>query len=262
MSMITVWTQGDADDHMPQAMLVDTLSRVQNHPWWHARASLAIALLKNCGVHPPAGILDVGCGWGVNLQALEKEGYHTTGLDISRRILDLIDLPERRLIEADLNQDLPDDFELYPGLLLLDVIEHLDDDKGIIKRLAPLTLPGGILIVSVPARPDLFSDFDGIQGHRRRYMPETLRSTFEDSGYALEHIFWWGAWMVPVLRWTRLMASKNEPTAHKSYADYLRLPVWPGPLVMKALFAWEHNRCLQGKLSTGTSLFAVARRLP
>jgi hypothetical protein len=40
----------------------------------------------------------------------------------------------------------------------------------------------------------------------------------------------------------------------------LRLPPWPVPLVLRALFALEHNRALAGKLKTGTSLFAIARR--
>lgn len=260
--MITVWSQGPADENMPQSMLVNTLACVRQHPWWNARAHLALALLKKFGIHPSTSVIDVGCGWGVNLDALEKQRYQTTGLDISRRILDLIDRPGRRLIEADLNQDPPERRELYSGLLLLDVIEHLDDDRGTIERLAPLAMPGSILIVSVPALPDLFSEFDEIQGHRRRYLPESLCAAFDDTGFKVEEIFWWGAWMIPVLRKMRRNTSTNNPDTHKTYADYLKLPIWPGPLIMRALYAYEHQRCLDGKLRTGTSLFAVSRRLP
>jgi hypothetical protein len=65
----------------------------------------------------------------VNLQCLEKAGYNTAALDISRRILELIDSPGMRLIEADLNQEPPANFNLHDGLLALDVLEHLDDDR-------------------------------------------------------------------------------------------------------------------------------------
>jgi hypothetical protein len=194
---------------------------------------------------------------------LEAARYQATGLDISRQILELIDQPERRLIEADLNQPPPGERELYAGLLLLDVIEHLDDDRGTISRLAPLARPEALLVVSVPALPELFSEFDAIQGHRRRYLPETLRAAFDGTGFAVEEIFWWGSWMIPILR--RMRQKKTGPTASatpktKTYADYLRLPPWPAPLLMRMMYAWEYHRALARGLHTGTSLFAVARR--
>jgi SAM-dependent methyltransferase len=259
--MIEIWSRGPADENMPEAMLVETLTRVRSHPWWSARARLALAVLQAGGVTPPASVLDVGCGWGVNLQALETAGYRAAGLDISRRILELIDQPDRHLVEADLNQPPPAGRELSAGALLLDVIEHLDDDRGTLRRIAPLLQPGGLLAVSVPALPELFSEFDRIQGHRRRYDPETLRAAFDDTGFAVQKIFWWGGWMVPILRRMRQKSSTKEQAAPKTYADYLRLPPWPAPLLMRTCYAWEHGRALHGKLRTGTSLFAVARRI-
>ena len=245
---------------MPQEILVETLGTVRRHPWWNARAKLALAMLGSNGIHAPASIIDVGCGWGMNLEALEKAGYRVTGLDISRRILELIDRTERRLIEADLNQDPPPDFAPHDGLLALDVLEHMDDDRGALRRLAQLVRPGGLAAISVPALPDLFSEFDRIQAHRRRYLPETLRAAFEGTGFRLQHIFWWGAWMVPVLRRMRTGQAPRPASASRTYADYLRLPPWPVPWLMKLAFAWEQGRALKGRLSTGTSLIAVAVR--
>jgi len=259
--MIEKWSQGPADENMPEAMLVETLARVRRHPWWIARARLALAVLQAQEISPPATVFDIGCGWGVNLQTLEKAGYHAVGIDISRQILEAIDRPDRRLIQADLNQPVPVGRQRCSGAFLLDVIEHLDDDRGAIQRIAPLVESGGTLIVSVPALPGLFSEFDSIQGHRRRYLPETLRVAFADSGFAVRKIFWWGGWMVPVLRRMRQKATTGKQAAPKTYADYLRLPPWPLPLVMRGLYAWEHHRALRESLSTGTSLFAVAKRV-
>ena len=124
-------------------------------------------------------------------------------------------------------------------------------------------MPGGYVIVSVPARPELFSEFDTIQGHRRRYLPTNLASAFQVANLELVQIFWWGAWMVPLLRrWrVRSRALPGETTA-QTYRHYLQLPPWPVPLAMDVAYAIEQPRALAGKLHNGTSLFAVARRLP
>lgn len=256
--MIRTWSQGHADDNMPESLLVDLETTVRRHPWWKARARLAVAVLQRYAVAPPALILDAGCGWGTNLTALETAGYQVRGLDISRRMLERLDRPDRTLIEADLTQPLPPEVERASGLLALDVIEHIDDDGAVVRRLGELVRPGGLVIVSVPALPELLSRFDEVQGHRRRYVPETLTAAFTGSGLAVEKVFWWGAWMVPVLRRMRKSGSPDE--SRKTYADYLRLPPWPVPWLMGAAYAWEHERALAGKLKTGTSLFAVARR--
>jgi len=255
--MITVWSRGVADDNMPEQMLVDTLEKVRRHPWWFARAKLALATFSRFGVLPAAKIMDVGCGWGINIEMFETAGYTVSGLDISRQILERIDRPHRRLFEADLNQMMPPDACLNDGLMALDVLEHLDDDEGATRRMAQLLRPGGVAVISVPALPDLFSDFDRIQGHRRRYVPERLRAAFAKKDWDVQEIFWWGAWMVPVLRRMR----QGSGNSSKTYGDYLKLPPWPVPSLMKIAYAWEHSRAVNGKLQTGTSLFAVARRV-
>ena len=46
----------------------------------------------------------------------------------------------------------------------------------------------------------------------------------------------------------------------RAFAEYLRLPTWPAPLIMSLAFAWEEGRALKGRQRIGTSLFAVATR--
>jgi 2-polyprenyl-3-methyl-5-hydroxy-6-metoxy-1,4-benzoquinol methylase len=258
--MISTWSKGSADANMPQAMLTETLDKVRRHPWWHARAKLALAVLSQHTIRPPAQIMDVGCGWGINIKALEEAGYAVSGLDISRQILECIDEPPRRLFEADLNQALPPDVGVNDAVLALDVIEHLDDDQNATRQFARLLRPGGIAVVSVPARPDLFSEFDQIQGHRRRYVPETLLAAFRDSTLEVKRIFWWGQWMVPLLTRRKKTPRSNGSVAAKTYSDYLSLPPWPTPWLMSLIYRLEQPWALRGKLRTGTSLFVVACR--
>jgi SAM-dependent methyltransferase len=259
--VIVRWSDGIADDNMAEDILVELGEQIHRHPWWRARTRLTLDLLERLGVNPPSRILDAGCGWGTTLEGLEQKGYRAVGADISRRALRKLDRPGRELVELDLTQPLPASVEHFDVVLALDVIEHLDDDRAAVARLGELAHPGGVVVVSVPALPDLFTEFDAIQGHRRRYLPEGLRSAFDGTGLNVEQIFWWGSWMVPLLgRSRRKPSSKPGEASVPVYGRYLRLPPWPAPLVFRAAFALEKNRALEGKLRIGTSLFAVARR--
>ncbi|WP_165064775.1 class I SAM-dependent methyltransferase [Paludisphaera rhizosphaerae] len=248
---------------MSEEILMRTGDAVRRHPWWTARARLTLALLKRYGIRPPNRVLDAGCGWGVTLESLETAGYEAIGLDVSPQILGRLDTPGRRLVEADLTQAWPETSapETFDAVLALDVIEHLDDDRAAVATLSGLVKAGGLLVVSVPAQPSLFSEFDSVQGHRRRYLPEGLRSAFDASGLSIESIFWWGSWMTPILRRRlgRRDAGPGEDPA-EVYLRYLRLPPWPGSLLLSAVYTMEQPLALRGWLPTGTSLFAVARR--
>jgi SAM-dependent methyltransferase len=259
--MIECWSRGDADEHMPEEILVDLAEIIRRHPWWRARAALTLALLRDLGLQPPARILDVGCGWGVTLGMLEGRGYRAIGMDVSRRTLEALDRPGRTLIEADLTRPMEPDVATYDAVLALDVIEHLDDDDAAVRRLAGVTRPGGSVVVSVPALPGMYGEFDRIQGHRRRYIPDSLRAAFAGSGLAVERVFWWGRWLVPALRRQRAR-QRMQPgeSASEAYRRYLGLPPWPLGAMARLAFAMEQRRAIRGQLSIGTSLFAVARR--
>lgn len=262
--MIVTWSEGIADENMAEDILIEQAGLIRSHPWWRARARLTLELLDRSGVRPPARVLDVGCGWGTTLEVLERRGFQAVGTDISRRGLEMLDResPGRILIEADLTQPLPGTLEPFATVLALDVVEHLDDDRSAVARLGELADSGALVVVSVPALPEMYSEFDRIQGHRRRYTPDSLREAFEGSGLELEQVFYWGSWLVPALRRQRRKPLRGEPgeSASRTYGRYLRLPPWPLPMVLDALFAAEQTKALAGKLKTGTSLFAVARR--
>src|SRR6516225_4050840 len=257
--MIITWSQGAPEENMDEEILVQLSDIVARHPWWAARADIVLALLDELGMRPPARILEAGCGWGTNLEALEAAGYQVTGLDISRRALDRLDRPHRQLIEADLSQGFPGSLPAYDCVLALDVIEHIDDDRQAIRELRRLSNPGGRLIVSVPALPELYSEFDEVQGHRRRYTAESLRTCLEEAGLVVDDILWWGQWMVRPLR-ARKSRKRSRPgdTSADVYRRYLALPPWPGDWAMRAMFRIDRRRTLRRQNAIGTSLIAVA----
>ena len=137
--MIHRWSEGLAGHNMAEDILVELGVLVDRHPWWRARARLAIRLLGSLGISPPASVLDVGCGWGTTLEALERASYRATGADISRRALERLDRPGRELVEFDLVQPLPPpELGRHDAVLALDVIEHLDDDRAAVRQLGEL----------------------------------------------------------------------------------------------------------------------------
>ena len=261
--MITTWSQGAPEENMDEEILVQLSDIVARHPWWAARTDIVLALLETLKIRPPANILEAGCGWGTNLEVLEAAGFRVTGLDISRRALDRLDRPDRQLIEADLSQGLPAALPAYDCVLALDVIEHIDDDSQAMRELRRLSTTEGRLIVSVPALPELYSEFDEVQGHRRRYTAQSLRRCLEEAGLEVLDLLWWGQWMVRPLRARKSgKRSRAGDTSVDVYRRYLSLPPWPVPWVMRAMFHIDRRRTLRHRNATGTSLIAVAAQPP
>ena len=64
----------------------------------------------------------------------------------------------------------------FDCVLYVDVLEHIQDDRGQIDDAAQLVRPGGHIVILSPAHQWLFSPFDKSIGHVRRYNKQTLRS--------------------------------------------------------------------------------------
>lgn len=66
--------------------------------------------------------------------------------------------------------------ERYDAILYIDVLEHIEDDRGELHRAAAHLKPGGHIIVLSPAHQFLFTPFDRAIGHFRRYSRSSLRA--------------------------------------------------------------------------------------
>jgi SAM-dependent methyltransferase len=63
----------------------------------------------------------------------------------------------------------------------VNVLEHIEDDQAMIDQLTALLKPGGRLKIFVPARNELFSQFDRSVSHFRRYNRRTLLKLFKNN---------------------------------------------------------------------------------
>lgn len=79
----------------------------------------------------------------------------------------------------------------------LNVIEHIEDHVGAVASMASLLIPGGRVLILVPAMPSIYGKMDEALGHFRRYDPTSLRSLLADAGLTVEHISWFNRAGVP-----------------------------------------------------------------
>lgn len=68
----------------------------------------------------------------------------------------------------------------------LNVLEHIEDDRGALKRMASILPSGGAVALLVPAFPSLMGPIDRNLGHHRRYRRASLSKLARDAGLRVE----------------------------------------------------------------------------
>ncbi|MCP4601537.1 MAG: class I SAM-dependent methyltransferase [Proteobacteria bacterium] len=163
----------------------------RRHPWELARVK---ALEHILGYLEPAGIqsvLDIGCGDGYASSKLFESSDidRLVGVDCNfdnEQIAKLSVMgPHSKAVFVKDLAEVPDDhFDL---LLLLDVIEHVVDDREFLQTVVSERLTDfGHVLITAPAFQMLFSDHDRFLAHYRRYSRKDLRSLV--TGVGLEII--------------------------------------------------------------------------
>ncbi|MGH7592134.1 MAG: class I SAM-dependent methyltransferase [Gemmatimonadales bacterium] len=75
-------------------------------------------------------------------------------------------------------------------VVALNVVEHIDDHVGALRTMRELVLPGGRVIILVPAMPSLYGTLDRELGHFRRYTRDTLSAAYQSAGLRVERLAW------------------------------------------------------------------------
>jgi len=142
-------------------------------------------------------------------------------------------------------------------VLLMDVIEHVDDDVGLLREYVQKSRPDARFLISVPAFQWLWSAHDVFLGHRRRYTLAQLEHTVATAG--LEVIagnYFFGA-IFPLAVAVRMLRRRQARESDTS--SDLRPHSKPVNAALYALCRGElavmkHNRAF------GLSIFCLARR--
>jgi SAM-dependent methyltransferase len=155
----------------------------RRHPWEVARArffsqTLTETLTEAGSGQQPRAVLDVGAGDGyLSAEVLARlpVGSEVVCVDEHYTDADLGRLGAGAARGMKFSRTVPE--RRFDIVLLLDVLEHVEDDVGFLRRLVIDNLaPDGVALVSVPAWPSLYTEHDRALRHHRRYTPAACRA--------------------------------------------------------------------------------------
>jgi len=155
------------------------------HYFWHvARHRILYRELRRLtgGTMPPSRVLEIGCGRGIVVRFMRNNGIQYFGTELSPVEVDPDLAP---YIEAGCDCfDLPEHVRAkVECLMLLDVIEHLPEPVAFMRRLREAFSGLRSIVVTVPARAELWSSYDTQYGHFRRYTIETVVAELDGAGF-------------------------------------------------------------------------------
>lgn len=255
-STIEILSQTDAGDFPAHWYEVAD----DEHFWVKARFDFLQREISSVGldINKPAIGLDIGCGHGVVQRQLNaRTGWVVDGCDVNSSALEQNWGHRGRILLYNIHDRNPSLYERYDFLVLFDVIEHIERVSEFLGSAMYHLKPGGFALINVPALSSLFSKYDIVAGHIRRYDRKSLEDHLTSGGLKICSMRYWGLSMMPigiVRKW--YLALKQDPAA------ILEAGFQPPA----RLFAWLQYAALSVELRTllnapiGTSLLAIARK--
>ena len=134
--------------------------------------------------------LDLGCGRGWYAAALADRGFRVIGVDQTNRVSD----PRIEMRIESIRTPLPFADDSFSTILMFDIIEHLEDEAGVMKEIARVCRRGGRMLVSVPNNDDGFLPQYALtylhrvdRTHVREYRIDSIAQHFESFGFRTLH---------------------------------------------------------------------------
>lgn len=185
--------------------------------WFKGKQYLVKSFLRKFRdvLHNDDKVLDIGCGTGMVLETLNRQanGY---GLDYSSHSLFFLKKRGlRNIICSDLTDPIPFKNDSFNAVVCLDLLEHIDDDLSLIKEIKRIVMPGGHILITVPAYKTLWSPHDEALHHRRRYGIAELLNKVKGAGYkTLKASYFNSCLLLPILvlrKVNSLLGDRREP---------------------------------------------------
>jgi SAM-dependent methyltransferase len=210
-----------------------------------------LASLKTTCARPR--ILDVGCGDGLFFDALLEFG-DVEGVEPGAAFINNNGPHRSRIHVGNFTRDLGLQGH-FSTILMLDVLEHLDEPAAALNYASGLLIPGGTLIITVPAFNLLWTRHDDINQHRTRYRKRALSELVRSAGLVVDLERYFFHWLFAAKLITRAVESlgKGEPTG----------PQVPPRWLNKMLYSLSlfENRIFQGiNVPFGSSLMLVGHK--
>lgn len=230
--------------------------------WWHLRKrglvmQILPRLLKQQKKSGKLKILDIGCGTGQLMKELSVVGS-VYGIDVSQQAIQYC--KKRGLshvVKADASERIPYPAKSFTAVVMLDVLEHIKEDAKVLNEINRVLVPGGVLIITVPAYKFFYSYWDKMLHHERRYSKHELKEKVEAAHLTIIRLTFYNSLILMPAMVMRLVKSGHKAAKEKS--DFVSLPPLLNKIVLSA-FSIE-DRVLQGAdVPFGLSLLLIAQK--
>ncbi|HTC73842.1 MAG TPA: class I SAM-dependent methyltransferase [Solirubrobacteraceae bacterium] len=230
----------------------------ERHWWYRGRRTVLDGVIAGLGLPARARVLDAGCGSGRNMIELSDLGT-VTGIELSETSVALARQRDAGEIVAGSVLEMPFPDDSFDLAVSLDVIEHLDDDLTALRELRRTVVPGGALLVTVPAYQWLWSGHDEINHHHRRYTRRSLQRVASQAGWTQVRTTYFNSLLLPVAIVLRVLDRVNRAKTTESSLD-LWIPPAPVNWLLERPLALEAALIGRGgRIPAGLSLLAVFR---
>jgi 2-polyprenyl-3-methyl-5-hydroxy-6-metoxy-1,4-benzoquinol methylase len=235
----------------------DRMAELDATHWWYVARRDILASVIARKICPPAGsrILEIGCGTGHNLAMLQRFGtVEAAELDPEARRL-----AEQRLgrpIHVEALPELADRVDGgYDLIALLDVLEHVEDDRGALAAIHRMLRPGGALLLTVPINKWMWTAHDAAHHHHRRYTKAEIAGLARGAGFRTQLLSPFNSLLFPPIAAVRLL---GKLTGRESADD--AMPSTAVNRLFETIFGLERHLVGRVPLPFGVSLVAVLRR--
>jgi hypothetical protein len=229
---------------------------IERHYWTVARnRTIHRTIQEAVSFAKPSLVVDVGCGRGITLDYLYERGMEVLGCELGRAN------PISTRIAPHLHFDtdavsLPQETRRNVGvLLLLDVLEHLPSPSSFLDGLVDAFEKVHTIIVTVPARQELWSNYDEHYGHYKRYDFENACELFNPARFEIRR----QSYLFRSLYWPALMLK----WIGRGRATSIAAPTGASVAVHGLMARWlELESRLLPSVVPGTSLMMVLKPKP
>ncbi|MCM0588930.1 MAG: class I SAM-dependent methyltransferase [Gloeotrichia echinulata DVL01] len=239
-----------------ESQMYQEMMEVEDKHWWFvARRSIIEQVIRKLNLPADAEIFEAGCGTGGNLAMLSHHGrVYGMELDETARTF-ASDLKIGEIEPGFLPDNIPFPDKNFDLILLLDVLEHLEQDTASLEALSAKLKPSGWLLITVPAYPWLWSRHDDLLHHKRRYLLNNLRQIVGNAGYNINFASYFNFVLFPLIAMVLLLQKVFNKGGKEQNI--------PPKLINQILtFLFGSERYLIGRLSLpfGVSLLLLAQR--
>lgn len=231
---------------------------IQKKHWWFVKKKeivldIITTYLKKSS---KTKVLDIGCGSGLMLNSLEDIGQ-TFGMDMSIEAINFSKEIFRGRVELGfLPNQIPYKKNYFNLITALDVVEHVDQDIDSLKAIRSHLAPDGMAVITVPAYMFLWSKFDELNEHKRRYTLTELNAKLVESGFKVEKISYFNTLLFPVVFIVRML---NNFFKRDGSSD-IDMPSSVINSILMKIFGIEKYLLRFINLPFGVSILAVVRK--